>query len=122
VLTKLVLVLLYAVLIGVGLWRRLLGRDTLRLRRPTQCSTFWLVREVEPKRQPYFSESSVSEGRPTYYAGSEQRTDKGTAPRLTGLLLLLSRAHRPVRATKRGAARLARDRQNDIPDEIYTLW
>jgi len=110
-LTKILLVLFYPLLLLTRALNALLGRDPLRLREP-EGESFWIAREAEPDRTSYFSEASVAEGRGARGFGGIAR----------GFLKLLGRLHAPQRAHPGEKFSAAADREQGIPDEVYTLW
>jgi hypothetical protein len=110
-LTKLILVLLYPLLILGRILNALLGRDPLRLREP-DGATFWIERESEVARTSYFSEASELEG----------KKHGGFGRVATVALGLVARLLAPPRKSAAEDFRPAADRDQDIPDEVYTLW
>jgi hypothetical protein len=110
-LIKLLLILLYPLLLlGRGL-NALFGRDPLRLRQPTG-STFWIARAGEPEVDSYFSEASSVEGCGHGGMGGAAR----------GCLRGLARMLAPPRPAPGEKFSAAADREQGIPDEVYTLW
>jgi hypothetical protein len=110
-LTKLILVLLYPLLILGRILNALLGRDPLRLREPNGA-TCWIERVPEAGRTSYFSEASELEG----------KNHGGFGRVATGVLGLVARLLAPSRKSTGEDFRAAADRDQDIPDEVYTLW
>jgi hypothetical protein len=109
--TKCLLVLLYPLLVGAWLVNRLRGRDRLRLREPARGESCWIERRGRPDIASYFSESSRAEG-----------GDAPSAARpLTRLLCRAARLYTPRRQSA-GAYKAAAEREQGIPDEVYTLW
>ena len=111
VLTKVILVLLYPLLILGRILNFLLGRDPMRAREPNGASC-WIERGPEPDRTSYFSEASNLEG-----------TSHGGFGRLaTVVLVCVARLFAPSRKSADKDFRAAADRDQEIPDEVYTLW
>jgi hypothetical protein len=110
-LTKVLLVLVFPLLLLGRLLNALFGRDPLRLREP-RGESFWIARAVEPDRASYFSEASVAEGREHGGLGALARIPLKWIARLAA-----PRRSRPGEKFSAGA-----DREQGIPDEVYTLW
>ncbi len=108
---KILLILVYPVLIFARVLGAVLGSDPLRLRQPTGES-FWVARDVEPDRASFFSESSVTEG----------RGNGGMGHIAAGLLKRLARINSPRQAAQGEKFSRTIDREQGIPDEVYTLW
>ena len=111
VLTRILLVVLYPLLILARLFNALFGRDPMRLHEPPEAS-FWIVRSAQPDGGSYFSEESVAEG----------REHKGFGPIAGGPLRMLARFYSPPRAVPGEKYSAVADREQGIPDEVYTLW
>ena len=109
-LLKLLLILLFPLLLLARLLSLLLGRDPLRLREPE--GSCWIRREAGPDTASYFSEASVAEGRG--HGGFS-----GLAAKPLELAARLAAPPRPVPGERPTAAA---DREQGIPDEVYTLW
>ena len=110
-LTKLILVLLYPLLILGRILNALLGRDPLRLREP-KAATCWIERGPQPSRTSYFSEASEPEGR-----------QHGGFGRLATVVLgWVARQLAPRLKSTGKDFHAAADRNQDIHDEVYTLW
>lgn len=110
-LTRILLIVAYPVFVVAWGLNRLRGCDALRLREP-QADTLWIERGAQPSASDYFSEASVAEGRG--HAGSG---------RSGGVLVwTLSKLTAPRRAQPGGKLSPAADREQGIPDEVYTLW
>lgn len=122
-LSKILLALIYLLVIPVRLVRAARGRDTLQLRRPAGAESYWVVRGTDADGPSYFSEASVAEGRTALRVGARRRTDRGAARLFTPLLRAVARLHAPPRerAADKFEAR-AEQREQGIPDEVYTLW
>ena len=112
-LSRIIVILFYPIAIAVRLWNALTGADPLRLKRPEDAETFWIPRDVQPSRISYFSEVSEAEGR-----GKRSLGWLVLAP-----LRLLARPFSPrLPSENDGAFKPAADREQGIPDEVYTLW
>ena len=111
IVTALLLALTYPLVVGARLLDVLLGRDPLRLREPSGAS-LWIPRAAQPDSTSYFSESSVAEGK-----GAGGFGWIAAAP-----LRWLSRLHRGPRSSPGEDYAPAADREQGIPDEVYTLW
>lgn len=109
--TTLLLVLFYPVLLAARVLNRVLGRDPLRLREGPD-GTLWIARDRQPDPASYFSEASAVEG----------RGHRGMGRVALRLLIWLSRAYAPRRGQPAGKFSTAADREQGIPDELYTLW
>jgi len=110
-LIKLVLTLLYPLLMLGRSLNAFLGRDPLRVREP-KSATCWIERGPEPNRTSYFSEASAVEG----------RGHGGFGRLATVALRWLARLLAPPRKRAGEKFRAAAERDQDIPDEVYTLW
>ena len=110
-LSRLLLVVAYPVFLVAWGFNWLRGRDPLRLREP-RADTLWIQRGAQPGASDYFSEASVAEG-----------LGHGGSGRFGGAVLrALSRLTAPRRAQPGGKFSPAADREQGIPDEVYTLW
>jgi hypothetical protein len=109
-LTRTLLVVLYPLLVLSWFVNRLLGRDHLQLLNPPAETSCWIARHSQPNTESYFSESSCCE--------------PGDAPSaaLPVILLLrnIARLYAPPR--EKPDAQTIYDREQPIPDEVYTLW
>jgi hypothetical protein len=105
-LMRLLLILIYPLMIVVRLSNAVLRRDPLRLREPKDAS-LWIARSGDPERADYFSLDSRFEG------AGQGRGGRAVA----AVLLRVARWRAPSR-TPLGRAR----RDDNIPDEVYTLW
>lgn len=109
--TTIVLALVYPLLLAARLLNLVLGRDPLRRREPTSRS-LWIARDTATSDAGYFSEASPAEGR-----------GHGGFGRLPeSVLLRIARWHAPPRLQPREKFSAAADREQGIPDEMYTLW
>ncbi|HWN97240.1 MAG TPA: hypothetical protein VNT99_19570 [Methylomirabilota bacterium] len=111
VLIKILLVLLFPLLFLGRLLDVILGRDPLRLRKPSS-ETFWIQRATHPDRASYFSETSVAEGAHHGGFGVLARRPLSWLAKLCG----------PRRAAPDEKFSAGADREQGIPDEVYTLW
>jgi hypothetical protein len=112
ILTKSLLVTFYPLLLLARLINLILGRDRLQLRIPMDQKSLWVERTKEPNIQSYFSEASRCEG-----------GDEASAARpLSRLLRGVARLYTPPRGAAGGVYQASADRQQGIPDEVYTLW
>ncbi len=108
---KLVLTCVYpAILVGRVL-NAITGRDPLGLRRPAGES-FWIARAERSSPAEYFSEASSAEG----------RGHGGWGGPAIAVLRRLARFTAPRRLQPGERYSAAADREQGIPDEIYTLW
>ncbi len=114
--TKLLLALIYLLTLPLRFCHMLRGHDRVRLKEPRSADSFWITRDETPDSNSYFLESSVAEGRGETASGT-----RGAAWWITPLLLLVSKAYAPPReVTSSRHSRAERD--ESIPDEVYTLW
>lgn len=110
-LTKVILVLLYPILILGRILNILSGRDPLRLREP-KGDTCWIERGPQASGNAYFLEASEHE-----------RRNHGGFGRLATLIFgWVSQLFAPPRKNTGEDFRASVDREQDIPDEVYTLW
>ena len=108
---RFLLIITYPLLVVAAVGNRLLDRDPLRLKRPGGDS-FWIRRDKVPDRGSYFEERSVAEGR-----------GHGGISWLAAVVLVgMSRWYAPRRAAPGEQFTPAADREEGIPDEVYTLW
>jgi hypothetical protein len=110
--TRALLTVLYPLLLLARLVNRLFGRDPLVLKRPTAEKTGWIERHVQPDVASYFTESSPA----------DCRSGPSAAKPLIFLLHLLARLYRPPRRVPGTNYEAAADREQEIPEEAYTLW
>jgi hypothetical protein len=110
-LMKLILILLFPLLFVGRILNSLLRRDPLRVRKP-KGTTYWIERGLEPSRTSYFSEASALEG-----------SNHGGFGWLTTVALgWVARLVAPPRKSTGEDFRVAAERDQTIPDEVYTLW
>jgi hypothetical protein len=121
-LTNASLVLLYFLMLPLSLFNRMLGGDPLQLRRPRAGASCWLVRGKRPTSASYFSEESELEGRATHNEEGTISVAPGTGKLMTPLFLAVARMHAPRRAAPGEKFSAAAEREQGIPDEVYTLW
>jgi hypothetical protein len=99
---------------------RLLGRDSLQLRRPKRDS-YWLSKALTSNVQTYFSPGSIREGN-----GVTAETPALMGGWVAILFMWLAGVFAPRKSDAAAAAaapvRSAGAREQGIPDEIYTLW
>lgn len=110
-LTRILLTLLYPLLLLARVLNLITGRDPLR-RRGGRAKTFWIARDAGPDRASYFSEASAVEG----------RGHGGLGSLAAGPLLALARWYAPRRHQPGEKFSASADREQGIPDELYTLW
>jgi hypothetical protein len=108
--TTLLLTLLYPLLVAARAMNALLGRDPLRRRPP--AGSLWIARDPAAHDAGYFSESSPNEG----------RGHGGSGRIAAAVLLLIARWYAPPRSQPNEKFSAAADREQGIPDEMYTLW
>jgi hypothetical protein len=106
--TRVLLTLVYPLLMVTRLFHRATGRDRLRLRRPSEAS-LWIERGPAGSDASYFSETSPAE--------SHHSTSLPAS-----LLAWIARFQAPPRAQPGEKFSAAADREQGIPDEMYTLW
>jgi hypothetical protein len=110
--TKILLVLMYPLLLLARLLNLVSGRERLRLHDVSGGGSFWIDRRVQPNAISYFSEHSCSEG------GAEA----SAARPITRLLCLIARLYKPPREVAVGIYKSSPEREQGIPDQVYTLW
>jgi hypothetical protein len=110
--TRIFLTIFYPLLLLAWLVNILLRRDRLFLHHSRSKSSWWIERAAQPDTVSYFSEASVAEG------GSEPTTAKF----LIKLLRIAAWLYRPSRKASEPIYKVTADREQGIPDEIYTLW
>jgi hypothetical protein len=107
--TILLLALVYPFLLAARDVNALTGRDPLRLHEP-DAPSLWIERQQPPSDATYFTEGSPAE------SGGKS----GILP--TRMLLWLARWYAPPRARPGEKFSAGADREQGIPDEMYTLW
>jgi hypothetical protein len=110
--TKMLLVLMYPLVLIARAVNGIFKWDRLHLREGKREQSCWIARQETPDILRYFSEQSSSEGAPASSAAS---------PILT-VLWALSRLYRPRRTMRGGTYKSSAEREQGIPDEVYTLW
>jgi hypothetical protein len=121
-LAQVLLTIVYLLVLPVRLVRAVLGHDKLRLRRPLNAASYWVVRDKEPNSQSYFSEASLAEGCPGGLAVGQFFSDRGAARWFTPMLRLIARLYALPRERAADKYDVSADRGASIPDEVYTLW
>jgi hypothetical protein len=111
-LAKLILLALFPLAVLLRVISGILGRDPLRLKQPAGES-FWITRAASDDSGHYFSEASAAEGQ--------------GAGGLSGVIAPALRASASLFKPKTshdapGRHIAAADREQGIPDEVYTLW
>jgi hypothetical protein len=119
---QVLLTIVYLLVLPVRFVRALLGYDTLRLRRPLNAASYWVMRENVPNSQSYFSEESLAKGCPARLEGGQLSSDRGAARWFTPMLRLVARFYAPPRERVAKKNTVSEDRGGSIPDEVYTLW
>ena len=109
--TTIVLALLYPLLMTARLLNLVFGRDPLRRREPA-AQSLWIPRATRASDASYFSEASPAEG--------HSHGGFGRLPE--SVLVRLARWYAPSRLQPREKFSAAADREQGIPDEMYTLW
>jgi hypothetical protein len=110
--TKTLLVVIYPLVLLAWLVNLLLGRNRLRLNRIPNKQSCWIERRGQPNTVTYFSEASCAEG-----------DEKPSAARpLTRLLRGIARLYMPPRQAAGAIYKPSAEREQGIPDEVYTLW
>ena len=109
-LTRIVLIAIYPLLVLAGLGNRLIGFDRLRLRKSVQAS-YWVERR-QPDLASYFSEASQCEG----------NGGPSLAKPVARFLQLVARLYGPGQQTGEPNYKPSAEREQGIPDEVYTLW
>ena len=113
ILTKALIVTVYPLLLLAWLVNQILRRDRLRLYDVRSGESCWIERRVQQLPVlSYFSEESCSEG------GGEERAWRP----LVWLLRVIARVYTPPRPVSGTTYKASADRQQGIPDEVYTLW
>ena len=112
ILTKTLLVFVYPLLLLAWLVNLILRRDRLRLHDVLSGASCWIERRAQPTTQSYFSEESRAEG------GGEP----SAARPLTQLLCGVARLYAPRRQSGAAIYKASAEREQAIPDEVYTFW
>lgn len=107
--TTILLTLVYPLLLLARLFDAIAGRDPLRRRRPRDAS-LWIVRPPSTTDASYFSEASPAE------------TQARSARIPERLLVWVAGCYAPPRSQPGEKFSAAADREQGIPDEMYTLW
>ena len=108
---KFVLAFVYPVIVAGRLLNLLTGRDPLRLREPA-ADSFWITRAERPSPAEYFAQASSVEG----------RGHGGWGGAASAVLRWMARFSAPRRLQPGERYSAAADREQGIPDEVYTLW
>jgi hypothetical protein len=112
ILTKILLIGIYPLLLLVWLINLVLGWDRLRLHKPPSEKSCWIKRGPVSSTSSYFSEASRAEG-----------GDESSAARpLIRMLCGIARLYAPPRQATEAVYTASADRDQGIPDEVYTLW
>jgi hypothetical protein len=107
--TTVILALLYPLLLIARVINRLTGRDPLRWREPSAAS-LWIERRVPESDAHYFGETSPVEGA------------RGAGRWPAAVFARVARWYAPARLQPQEKFSAATDREQGIPDEMYTLW
>jgi hypothetical protein len=110
-LTKVLIATTYPLLLLAWLVNCMLGRDHLRLHDEPERSC-WVKRRGRPDIASYFVETSCAEG------GSEQ----SAAQPLIRIMRTIACLYTPTRTAAETVYKASADREQGIPDEVYTLW
>jgi hypothetical protein len=106
------LVFIYPLVLVARLLNLVLGRNRLRLNRIPKEQSCWIERHGRTNTATYFSEASCSEGE-----------EKPSAARpLARLLCRIARLYTPPRQAVGATYKPSAEREQGIPDEVYTLW
>lgn len=118
--TTLLMYLSYALLIPARMLAGLRGRDPLQLKDDPSRATYWVTRPIRTDAAAYFSESSPAED--DIVAGRADPSTRHLRPAgriALAPLMWLAKRQGPGRGK---VAVSASDRDQGVPDEIYTLW
>ena len=110
--TKILLVLMYPLVLLARAVNAVFKWDRLHLKEGKREQSCWIARQEKADILRYFSEQSSSEGAPRWSAASLVLT----------LLWSLSRFYRPRQTMGGGTYKSSAEREQGIPDEVYTLW
>jgi hypothetical protein len=121
--TRALLAILYFAMFPVIWLTRRTNQSRLQLDDPGTPS-YWLVRKPDAGRDSYFFETSTVEGAPAPREGSESGPRiGGRSPWLAAILITIARWYAPPRESVAGKVLSSiADREEGVPDEIYTLW
>jgi hypothetical protein len=110
--TKALLFFIYPLVLVAWLVNFVLGPNRLRLNRIPKEQSCWMERRGRPNTATYFAEASCSEGE-----------EKPSAARpLARLLCGIARLYTPPRQVVGATYKPSAEREQGIPDEVYTLW
>jgi hypothetical protein len=107
---RIILVLLYPLLLMARVADAIAGRDPLRRREPDAAS-LWIERRPSTGDASYFLEASPAE---------QDRRGAGRWPE--AVMAAVARWYAPPRLQPEEKFSAAADREQGIPDEMYTLW
>jgi hypothetical protein len=110
--TKALLIFIYPLVLAAWLVNFVLGRNRLRLNRIPTGQSCWVKRRGQPSTAAYFSEASCSEG----------EAKSSAARPLARLLRGVARLYTPPRQAAGATYKASAEREQGIPDEVYTLW
>jgi hypothetical protein len=110
--TRILLFVLYPPLLLAWVVNVALRRDRLRLQNARTRQSHWVVRAAQPDIVSYFSEDSCVEG------GEEWSAARPVIRLLRGI----ARLSTPRRRQGEGVYKASAEREQGIPDEVYTLW
>src|SRR4051812_42448330 len=110
--TKILLVLMYPLVLLARAVNGVLKWDRLHLREGKREQSCWIARRETSDILRYFSEQSSSEDAPASSATSLILT----------VMWSLSRLYKPRRTSGGGRYESSAEREQGIPDEVYTLW
>lgn len=121
--TRALLAILYFAMFPLIWLTRRSNRAHLQLDDPGTAS-YWLVRKADAGRESYFSEVSTVEGIPAPREGLEDGPRVGGGSSLLAAMLnTIAGWYAPPRQPIAGkAVPSMADREQGVPDEIYTLW
>ena len=109
-LIKPLLILLYPLLLLSRAVDAIRGRDRLRLKEPADAS-LWVSRREVPDALSHFSQAAT------------RFNEDGSSDRIiTRLLIAAARLYAPPHQLADPVYKAAADREQGIPDEVYTLW
>ena len=112
-LAKIITVLFFPILIVARGVHAVMDADPLKLKEDNDAASHWIPRDEVPSRASYFSEASELEG----------RSRRGIGRGVASLLAVFARPLAPPSTKPEGEKfKPAADREQGIPDEVYTLW